>query len=324
VTGSEFAFLALGLMLGAATGAAAAFVFRSRPPSREVKVTITHDSVPRRAATLSSEAMVARSGGAAPGGPGDRRQTDRVDDFAGRDRRGGGTETALPSAPPAGHGALESRTPVRSGPAVAVLIEPEADRALEYLRSGRSTRPLIERILHGDHRAMLTALDAIAGDDGAVRRTWEQLLAGLVEALDERAIDLGYLDFPMGAPFWDTFTILQCRAIVANLGMMGFRFDGREGWTDGRAPSYRDLSTAVAEVGIDPRRVRAWPNQLEIGELYRGVRPAPEDAIIELAPTLQPGALQNLLGPLAGAFGELWLTWEPVRRILLELEPATV
>jgi len=207
---------------------------------------------------------------------------------------------------------------------VAVAIEPEADRSLESLRAPRQARPLVERLLRGDHRAMLGALDAIAGEEGPTRRTWEDLLTGLVEALDERAIDLGYLDFPMGAPFWDTFTIQQCRGIVAILASMGYRFDGRSGWEDARAPSYRDLSSAVAEVGVEPRRVRAWPNQLEIGELFHGVRPAPEDAIADFAPSLEPKALRDLLGTRAGAFDELWLTWEPVRRVLLELEPTSV
>lgn len=205
-----------------------------------------------------------------------------------------------------------------------MAIQPEPDRALDFLRSGRATRPLVERMLGGDHRAMLTAVDAIAGDDGATRRTWEELLAGLVEALDERAIDLGYLDFPMGAPFWDTFTIQQCRRIAATLATMGFRFDGREGWQDARAPSYRDLSTAVAEAGIEPRRVRNWPNSLEIGELYRNVRPAPAELVSAFAPALDTKSLWELLGPRADAFEGLWLTWEPVRRVLLEGDPATV
>lgn len=323
MSGTEFAFLALGLVLGAAAGAAVVFVYRSRPPSREVRLTVTHDAVPRRATTLSSEAMVARPGEPAPGGPADRRQSDSGPEQGGVDRRGGGSLTAAPSAPPAGHGVLESRTPVRSGPAVAVAIEPERDVALETLRA-RTSRPLHERILRGDHRAMLQAIDAMAGDDGAMRRTWESLLTGLVEALDERAIDLGYLDFPMGAPFWDTFTIQQCRLIAATLASMGYRYDGRDGWVDGRTPAYRDLSTAVAAAGYEPRRVRAWPNSMEIGELYRGVRPAPEDAISHLAPSLDARALRELLGARAARFEELWLAWEPIRRILLEVDPVSV
>jgi len=321
VSGTEIAFLALGLVLGATAGGAAVFVYRSRPPSREVRLTVTHDAVPRRAATLSSEAMVARPGEPAPGGPADRRQSDPGPDYGGVDRRGGGILTAPPAAPPAGHGVLESRTPVRSGPAVAVAIHSEADTSLEALRN-RPHRPLHERILRGDHRAMLQAIDAIAGEDGAMRRTWETMLTGLVEALDERAIDLGYLDFPMGAPFWDTFTIRQCRLIAETLGSMGYRYDGRDGWVDGRTPAYRDLSTAVAAAGFEPRRVRAWPNQMEIGELYQGVRPAPEDAVAHVAPTLDARALRELLGTRASRFEELWLIWEPVRRVLIgEVEP---
>ena len=56
MTASEFAFLALGLMLGVASGSAIVVVLGSRPPAREVRLTVGHDAVPRRAATLSSDA----------------------------------------------------------------------------------------------------------------------------------------------------------------------------------------------------------------------------------------------------------------------------
>ena len=324
MSGSEFAFLALGLMLGAASGAAVVFTFRSRPPSREVRLTVTHDAVPRRASTLSSGALLSRPDDPAPGGPGDRRQTDRDAEGEGPDRRGGIGRGRAPATPLHDRGLGESRTPVRVGPGVAVAIEPEADPAFDRLRAPRVGGPLVSRILEGDHRAMLQALDEIAGEEGPTRREWEGLLAGLVEAIRERAIDLGILDFPMGAPFWDTFTIEQCRRIAATLATMGFRFDGREGWTDGRAPSYHDLAAAVSEVGIDPRRVRAWPNQLEIGDLYRDVRPASGDAIAAYAPTLDPKPLRELLADRGEGLDDLWLAWEPVRRILLGTEPASV
>ena len=328
MSGSEFAFLALGLMLGAATGAAVVFTIRSRPPSREVRLTVTHDAVPRRASTLSAGSVRAKADEPAPGGPADRRQTDGGPEVGAPDRRaaigvGPGRPTPLHD-----RGIGESRTPVRLDPgvatAIAVAIEPEADPALERLRVPRADRPLASRILEGDHRAMLQALDAIAGAESPTRRKWEGLLAGLVEAIEERAIDLGVLDFPMGAPFWDSFTIEQCRRIAATLAIMGFRFDGRDGWTEARAPSYHDLAAAVSEVGIDPRRVRAWPNQLEIGELYRGVRPATGEAIAAYAPTLDPKPLRELLGDRAANLDDLWLAWEPVRRILLDAEPASV
>jgi hypothetical protein len=56
VTSSEIAFLTLGLVFGAAIGAALGQVFRARPaPRREVRLTITPNAIPgRRAQTLSS------------------------------------------------------------------------------------------------------------------------------------------------------------------------------------------------------------------------------------------------------------------------------
>lgn len=67
---TEFAFLALGLVLGIAVGAAVAEVVRARPaPRREVRLTVSPNSItPRRPSTLASEA---REGSYLPatGGP---------------------------------------------------------------------------------------------------------------------------------------------------------------------------------------------------------------------------------------------------------------
>jgi hypothetical protein len=76
VTASEFAFLALGLVLGVASGAALVEVLRSRPPSRRaIRVTVAPNSIPRRAATLTEADVAGR--GPARGGPADRRGVDR-------------------------------------------------------------------------------------------------------------------------------------------------------------------------------------------------------------------------------------------------------
>ncbi|HET9347148.1 MAG TPA: hypothetical protein VFO05_15765 [Candidatus Limnocylindrales bacterium] len=76
MTASEFAFLALGLLLGVASGAALIEVLRSRPPSRrEIRVTVAPNSIPRRAATLTEAELSGR--GPARGGPADRRWVDR-------------------------------------------------------------------------------------------------------------------------------------------------------------------------------------------------------------------------------------------------------
>ena len=40
MTASEFAFLALGLVLGVASGSAIVVVLSSRPPAREIRLTV--------------------------------------------------------------------------------------------------------------------------------------------------------------------------------------------------------------------------------------------------------------------------------------------
>ena len=50
VTACEFTFLAMGLVLGVAAGAALIEILRARPPApREVRVTVAQDAIPRRA-----------------------------------------------------------------------------------------------------------------------------------------------------------------------------------------------------------------------------------------------------------------------------------
>jgi hypothetical protein len=79
VTAGEFAFLALGLVLGVATGAALIEIMRSRPPAkREVRVTVAPNSIARRrATTLADVDAYAEPSGPARGGPADRRWVDR-------------------------------------------------------------------------------------------------------------------------------------------------------------------------------------------------------------------------------------------------------
>jgi hypothetical protein len=82
VTAGELAFLALGLVLGVATGAALIEVMRARPPAkREVRVTVAPNSIARRrAATLADVDAYAEPSGPARGGPADRRWVDRDPD----------------------------------------------------------------------------------------------------------------------------------------------------------------------------------------------------------------------------------------------------
>ena len=331
MTASELAFLALGLVLGAATGAALIVVVRTRTPRREIRVTVTRDVLPRRSETLSQDAFVTQPAEPAPGGPGDRRWFDRPDAVPERvaipiHAGAGGwfPERAAPAIAQAPPARVIDRTvvPSRSGQAVAIAIDPEGDAALEtatFPQPGRGSA--FERMLRGEHRAMVEVVDRIAGADSRRRRDWEVLLGGLVEGMADAAVTESIIDFPMGTPFWDTFTVEQCRHIVTALASMGYRYDGRSGWIDGRVPTYRDLARALADIGVDPRRVRAWPNQLEISALFVGARPAPEELIAAAGPEYAAENVRSLLGERGPGLANLWIAWEAVRPALLAEDP---
>jgi hypothetical protein len=135
VTASEFAFLAMGLVLGVAAGAALIEVIRARPHApREVRVTMTADAIPRRrAATLANDAFVEARANAEParGGPADRvdRQPDDLD-----------------AAP-------ERRTPVHV-PQPGTLVEPV------FRLAGPSAEALPELVSNGRSPGLLTRATA--------------------------------------------------------------------------------------------------------------------------------------------------------------------
>ncbi|MDQ2966225.1 MAG: hypothetical protein M3R57_10295, partial [Chloroflexota bacterium] len=79
MTGGELAFLGLGIVFGVATGATLFAVLRGRSPApREIRLTITPNSVPRRrAATLAMDPFVVAATEPARGGPADLWQSIR-------------------------------------------------------------------------------------------------------------------------------------------------------------------------------------------------------------------------------------------------------
>ena len=165
---------------------------------------------------------------------------------------------------------------------------------------------------------MVEVLDTVAGADSCQRRSWELLLGGLVEALVDVAVRESVIDFPMGTAFWDSFTVEQCRRIVAALDSMGYRYDGQSGWLDNRLPAYRDMTQALADIGVEPRRVRAWPNQAEIAQWFAGARPAPEELLAAAGPTYAADDMRALLGERASDLSDLWIAWEAVGPYLVE------
>ena len=374
---SEFAFLALGLVLGVASGSALVMVLGSRPPAREVRLTVGHDAVPRRAATLSSDAFITSPAEPARGGPADRRRLDR--DEAPAEPAG---PSLIPAMAIAGSGpgtGVFMRTPVLSGAtatsALGIPIVPERDPVLDAIRvqaaaaaerlygaarpaatallerqratanaanavnaanaakrvpllepredeSGRDPdrideTPALLRILRGDDRALFATAAVLAGADEADRRAWQAAIMSLTEAVVDRAIGSGWLDFPVGNPFWDTFTTDQCRGIAAALAATGHRFDGVDGWTYDRAPNHRDLTIAVAAAGLEPRRIRAWPTGDEIGRLYLEVTAAADDFLAAHAPNLDLEEAQALAGVGGEDLARLWVAWDRVRSVLM-------
>jgi hypothetical protein len=177
---------------------------------------------------------------------------------------------------------------------------------------------LILRILRGDREAMQSAVAQLAGDEADGGRRWQARLGGLADALIARSIEASAFDFPLDHFFWGPFSQAQNRDIAAGLSSLGFRFDGFGGWVDDRVPTQRDLSLAVGYAGLDPMRVRHWPNEGEMRDLLADVRVAADEYVAGAAGGLTLGELVTLLGRRADAMTDLWNDWGTVRPVLLE------
>jgi len=179
-------------------------------------------------------------------------------------------------------------------------------------------QPAILRLLTGDRAAFELLVAAVGGDDPAERRRWQVHLAGLVDALVARAMDACAFDFPEDHPFWGPFTRGQCRDIALALSSLGFRFDGLGGFAEDRVPSQRDLSLAVGYAGLDPMRIRRWPTEAEMADLFREVAVAADEYVAGAAGGLTLGELVTLLGHRADGLTEVWNSWGRIRPRLLE------
>jgi hypothetical protein len=185
VTASEFAFLALGLVLGAATGAALIEVLRAKAPGRhEIRVTVAPNSIPaRRAATLSDSPTADEPAGPARGGPADRRWVDRpigtpsdddpaADDAlaAGADRtivRSGGGEAPFQLTPsPARGGSLGGERAALVGIAIAREPDPQLESILTAASGRTGSKRVAAAVGAGATAAGATAAVANAGPRG--------------------------------------------------------------------------------------------------------------------------------------------------------------
>ena len=122
----------------------------------------------------------------------------------------------------------------------------------------RRREPAILPLLAGSRDVLRRIAATLAEGDAEAQRRWEGQLAALVDAVRARAIDGAALIFP-DEGFWAPYTQVQRREIAAALAALGYRFDGNEGFADGRVPGQRELSLAIGYAGLDPMRIRIWP-----------------------------------------------------------------
>jgi len=192
----------------------------------------------------------------------------------------------------------------------------EPDRIPAISSSGGT--PRILRLVRGDRAAMTELVVAMAGDDPDARRQWQMALANLIDAILADSIAAGSLDFPTEHPFWGQFSNTQNREIAGALASLGYRFDGLGGWVDARTPSQRDLSLALGYAGVDPMRIRQWPTEAEMAQLFSEVSVAADERLSGAAGDLTLGELVTMLGRRADALAEVWNNWGTLRPLLLE------
>ena len=200
---------------------------------------------------------------------------------------------------------------------VAAGVEPGDEGAEEPGAEPAGVEPAVLPLVAGDRAVLHRIAVALAAGDGAAESHWQAQLAALVEAIRERAIDSAALTFPEDHPFWGPHTQVQCREIAAALAALGYRSDGFGGFADGRIPGQRELSLAIGYAGLDPMRVRIWPNEAELPRLMEEVQVDAGRFLAEAASELTLGEMIDLLGRRAEELSDLWNAWGRVRPLLL-------
>ena len=214
------------------------------------------------------------------------------------------TPAPRPGPQPRGAGAEPSSDASPATGAEPATAEPE------------EAEPAVLPLLAGDRDVLRRIAAALAGGDAEAESHWQGHLSALVEAVRERAIDGAALTFPEGG-FWGPYTQAQAREIAAALAALGHRYDGGDGFADGRVPGQRELSLAIGYAGLDPMRIRIWPSEAELPHLFAGVEVDAGRFIAQAAGELTLGDMIDLLGRRAEDLGDLWNAWGRVRPLLL-------
>lgn len=209
--------------------------------------------------------------------------------------------------------------PAAGGPAAAprAATSAEAPAATKPSAGAGSSPRAISVVLRGDREALLGLALRLAEESGVEAGRLQLLLIELREAIATRALETHALRFPASHPFWSQFPNDGSRRIAESLAAMGYRFDGKVGWVDGRAPTIRELALALSHVGLDPRGLRRPASQQAIDELWRGTTVVVEEFIAACAPELELTQVMACLGPRAARLSELWDMWGRLRPLLL-------
>lgn len=192
---------------------------------------------------------------------------------------------------------------------------PASDRLAMDLRSPEPQ--VVVQLLRREGKTLNGLVARLAGSDATTRSRWGLLLSSFVDSVVAAATDDACMVFPADNAFWSQFTLAQGREVVRGLAALGFRYDGFEGFADGRVPTHRDLSMAVGNAGLLPARVHDWPKPDEAETLFRGVRVAGDEYLAAHAPSLTLGELVRVLGRRAELLSDLWNDWDDLRPILL-------
>jgi hypothetical protein len=194
---------------------------------------------------------------------------------------------------------------------------PDTGEALGLALEGGGA-PRIFRLLRGDQKAMTILVSALARDDPEQAPHWLRLMMALLNAIQTDAIEAAALQFPPDHSFWGRFNLLQSRDVVRALASLGYRFDGRGGWVDDHVPTKRDLSLAVGYAGLDPMRIRQWPDEEATRALVSDVQVAADEYLAGNAGDLTLGEMVTMLGRRADGLTDLWNHWGTIRPLLLQ------
>jgi hypothetical protein len=173
LSASEFSFLAVGLVLGIASGAALIEVLRARPPaSREIRLTVSPNAIHSRLSSTLADPGAREVAGPAAGGPGDRRWRDEL--VATGEPAATGRRSQDPRRDgPAGAGDPHNGTPVRdraSTETAPATASPAGARAMVAVPMSLEPDPITTALRATAAASAVAAMRATSGRTAIAER----------------------------------------------------------------------------------------------------------------------------------------------------------